>query len=140
MCYLHPQTQQVAPLDSNDTCIQMSHWHHTMVEDAKIWISYQRPAFLSISSRWQLIQYLAPSTIMWGQCDPRLNNSTCFFFAVDVLMDDPYRSAADQKQSLRKVIFLWLFPLNRFFYCSDLILVVSKQFRKKITDLKNNHQ
>ena len=32
MCYLHPQTQQVAPLDSNDTCIQMSHWHHTMVD------------------------------------------------------------------------------------------------------------
>ena len=49
--------------------IRMSHWHHTMVDGAKFWISYQRLTVLSISSHWELIQNSAPSTIMWGQCD-----------------------------------------------------------------------
>ena len=47
----------------------MSHWRHTMVDGTKFWISYQWLAFLSIFSRWQLIQNLAPSTIVWHQCD-----------------------------------------------------------------------
>ena len=42
----------------------MSHWCHTMVDGANCWISYQGLAFLSILSRWQLIQNLAPSTIV----------------------------------------------------------------------------
>ena len=47
--------------------IRMSHWHHSMVGDAKFWICYQQqPAFLSIYSRWQLIN-LVPSTIVWHQ-------------------------------------------------------------------------
>ena len=33
------------------------------------WISYQRLAFLSILSHWQLISNSAPSTIVWCQCD-----------------------------------------------------------------------
>ena len=49
--------------------IRMSHWCHTMVDGAKFWISCQWLAFLSIFSRWQLIQNSAPSTIMWRQCD-----------------------------------------------------------------------
>ena len=36
------------------------------------WISYQLLAFLSNFSRWQLIQNLAPSTIVWRQCDIRI--------------------------------------------------------------------
>ena len=49
--------------------IWMSHLRHTMVDGSKFWISYQRLAFLSSFSRWQLIQNLAPSTIVWHQCD-----------------------------------------------------------------------
>ena len=43
----------------------MSHWHYMMVDGAKFWISYQRLAFLRSFSRWQLIQNLAPSTIVY---------------------------------------------------------------------------
>ena len=43
----------------------MSHWRHTMVDGDKFGISYQRLAFLSILSHWQLIQNLAPFIIMW---------------------------------------------------------------------------
>ena len=46
----------------------MSHWQHTMVNGAKFWISYQQLAFLSSFGRWQLIQNLAPYTIVWRQC------------------------------------------------------------------------
>ena len=49
--------------------IWISHWCHMMADGAEFWISYQRLAFLSIFSRWQLIQNLAPSTILWRQCD-----------------------------------------------------------------------
>ena len=44
----------------------MSHWRNTMV------ISNCQLAFLSILSRWQLIQNSAPSTIVWRQCEIRL--------------------------------------------------------------------
>ena len=56
------------------TCppIRMSHWCHTMVDGAKFWISCQRLRVLRIASRWQLIQNLAPSTIVWRQCDSRI--------------------------------------------------------------------
>ena len=47
----------------------MSHWRHTMVDGAEIWISCQRLRLLRKSSHWQLIQKSAPSTIMWRQCD-----------------------------------------------------------------------
>ena len=40
-----------------------------MVDDAKFWISYQRQVWLSRFDRWQLIQNLASSTIVWRQCD-----------------------------------------------------------------------
>ena len=52
--------------------IQMSHWGHMMVDGAKFWISCQPLAFLSSFSRWQLIQKPVPSTIMWRQCDNRI--------------------------------------------------------------------
>ena len=55
----------------------MSHWRHTMVDGAKIWISYQQPAFFISSSHWQLIQNLAPSTIVWRQCDIRIEQFWC---------------------------------------------------------------
>ena len=47
----------------------MSHWCHKMVNGAKCLISYQRLAFLSSFGPWQLIQNLAPSSIIWRQCD-----------------------------------------------------------------------
>ena len=50
----------------------MSHWHHTMVDGSEFWIGYQRLAFLSGFSRWQLIQKSATSTIVWCQCDIRI--------------------------------------------------------------------
>ena len=53
--------------------IRMSHWRHMMVDGAKFWISYQRLAFLSTFGRWQLIQNLAPSTIVLRQCDIRIS-------------------------------------------------------------------
>ena len=52
--------------------IRMSHWHHTMVDGAEFWISCQRPNLLRKPSHWQLIQNLAPSTIVWHQCDIRM--------------------------------------------------------------------
>ena len=51
----------------------MSHWRHTMVDGTKFWISYQQLPFLSSFGRWQLIQNLAPSTIVWHQCDIRMD-------------------------------------------------------------------
>ena len=52
----------------------MSYWCHTMVDGFKFWISQQRLAFLSSFSRWQLIQNLAPFTIVRRQCDIRITN------------------------------------------------------------------
>ena len=52
--------------------IQMSHWHHTMVDGVVFRISCKQPAFLSSSSHLQVIQNLAPSTIVWHQCDIRI--------------------------------------------------------------------
>jgi hypothetical protein len=49
--------------------IWMSHWRHTMEDDAKFWIGCHWLAFLSSFGRWQLIQNLAPSTILLRQCD-----------------------------------------------------------------------
>ena len=40
-----------------------------MSDGTKFWIGYQQQAFLSSFSRWLLIQNLAPSTIVWRQCD-----------------------------------------------------------------------
>ena len=54
--------------------IRMSNLRHTMVDGAEFWISCKRPAYLSSFSRLQLIQKLAPSTIMWHQCDIRIEN------------------------------------------------------------------
>ena len=69
--------------------ILMSHWHNTMVDGAKFWISCQQLIILRKASHWQLIQNSAPSTIVWRQCDIRMiriwvtvNNSTMFFHMV----------------------------------------------------------
>ena len=53
--------------------IRMSHWRHTMVDGAEFWISCKWPAFLSSFSCLQVIQNLAPSTIVWCQCDIKLH-------------------------------------------------------------------
>ena len=37
--------------------------------DVTFWIRFQRLRVLRIASCWQLIQNLAPSTIVWRQCD-----------------------------------------------------------------------
>ena len=50
----------------------MSHWHHTMVDGARFWISCKRPAFFSSFGRLQLVQNSAPSTIVWCQIDIRI--------------------------------------------------------------------
>ena len=52
----------------------MSHWCHKMIDGAKFWISCWQLAFLSILSRQQLIQDLVPSTILWCQCDIRIDH------------------------------------------------------------------
>ena len=52
--------------------IWMSHWRHTMVDGAELWIGYKWPAFLSSFSCLQMIQNSAPFTIMWPQCDIRI--------------------------------------------------------------------
>ena len=62
--------------------IRMSHWRHTMVNGPEFWISCKRPAFLSSFSPLQVIQNLAPSTIMWRQCDIGINKQfhpACLF-------------------------------------------------------------
>ena len=58
--------------DANFWVIRISHWRHTMVDGAKFWISCKQPAFLSSFSRLQVIQNSAPSTILWRQCDIRI--------------------------------------------------------------------
>ena len=52
--------------------IRMSHFRHTMVDGAEFWISSKQPAFLSSFSPTQVIQNSAPSTIVWRQCDFRI--------------------------------------------------------------------
>ena len=47
--------------------IWMSHWHHKMVDAAKFWISCHWLNLLRKASHWQLIQNLAPSTMVWCQ-------------------------------------------------------------------------
>ena len=54
-------------------CIRMSNWHHKIVEGAKFWIIYQQLRLLSVFIRWQLIQNLAPSTILWRHCDIKID-------------------------------------------------------------------
>ena len=63
--------------------IRMLHWHHMMVDGTKFWISYQQPAFISISSCWQLIQNSVPSTIVWCQYDIRIISINIFSRYVD---------------------------------------------------------
>ena len=53
--------------------IQMSHWRHTMLDDAEFWISCQQLRILSKASHWQLTKNSAPSTIVWRQCDIRID-------------------------------------------------------------------
>ena len=53
----------------------MSNWRHTIVDSAEFWISCQLLAFLSIFSRWQLIQNSVSYIIMWRQCDIRIDSS-----------------------------------------------------------------
>ena len=65
-------TGQLQNLGSEVLIIWMSHWCHTMVDGAELWINCQWPAFLSILSRWQLIQNSAPSTIVRRQCNIRI--------------------------------------------------------------------
>ena len=47
----------------------MSYWRHRMVDGAGFLIKCQRLRIMSKASHWQLIQNLAPSTIVWRQCD-----------------------------------------------------------------------
>ena len=44
-----------------------------MVDGAEFRISCKRPAFLSSFSRLQVIPNLAPSTIVWRQCDIQMS-------------------------------------------------------------------
>ena len=57
-----------------------SHWHHTMVDGAKFWISCKQPAFLRSFSYLQVIQNLAPSTTVWRQCDIRIAHISIFLW------------------------------------------------------------
>ena len=44
----------------------------TLTPHDEFWISYQWLILLRKASHWQLIQNLAPSTIVWRQCDIRM--------------------------------------------------------------------
>ena len=66
-----------------------------MIDGAKFTISYQSLAFLSIFSRWQLIQNLAPSTIVWGQYDIRIVVYLHAFFVNKKTFLIPHVSAAN---------------------------------------------
>ena len=57
---------------SFENAIRMSHWCHKMVDGTEFWITCKRPAFLSSFSRLLVIQNLAPSTMVWHQCDIRI--------------------------------------------------------------------
>ena len=56
---------------SLDWFIWMSHWRCQATEGAELWFSCKRPAFLSNSSRLQLIQNSAISVARRRQCDIR---------------------------------------------------------------------
>ena len=49
--------------------IRMSHWRHMMVDGAKFWINCEQQELLRKASGWQLIQSLAPCTIVCRQFD-----------------------------------------------------------------------
>ena len=61
--------------------IRMSHWRHTMVDGAEFWISCQWLEILRKASHWQLIQNSAPSTIVWRQCDIRIDLKTFVWYS-----------------------------------------------------------
>ena len=49
----------------------MSNWYHTMVDGTDFSINCQQLSLLKKACCWQLIQNLAPSAIVWRQCDIR---------------------------------------------------------------------
>ena len=57
----------------NNISIRMSHWRHTMVNGTEFWITCKRLKLLRKAGRLQLIQNSAPSTIVWRQCDIRMD-------------------------------------------------------------------
>ena len=61
--------------------IRMSHWRHTMVDGAKFWITCKWLTLLRKAGCLQLIQNLAPSTIVWCQCDIRIGLSKIDWFS-----------------------------------------------------------
>ena len=50
----------------------MSHWCHTMVDGVEFWFSCQQLRIPQKASPWKLIQNLAPSTMVWRQCDIKI--------------------------------------------------------------------
>ena len=58
---------------SNHQSIGMSHWRHMMVDGTKFYISCKWLRSLREASRWKLIHNSAPFTIVWCQCDIRID-------------------------------------------------------------------
>ena len=56
-----------------------------MIDAAEFWINCKLPAFLSSFSHLQVIQNLAPSTILWCQCDIQMALLNSFFSVFIVL-------------------------------------------------------
>ena len=53
--------------------IQMAHWPRTMIDGTKFWITCKGLKLLRKAVHLQLIQNLAPSTIVWHHCDIRMH-------------------------------------------------------------------
>ena len=103
----------VAPmLNMPKQTIRMLHWRHTMVDGPESWISYQWLAFLNSVGRWQLIKSLAPSTIVWRQCDIQIGES---FWQIDSLPQITIHSAPRHERScfdnpnIKNISFLALY-------------------------------
>ena len=49
----------------------MSNWRHMMLDDIEFLLNCQQLRIPRKASRWKLVQNLAPSNILWCQCDIR---------------------------------------------------------------------
>ena len=87
--------------------IWMSHWRCRATEGAEFWISCKWPAFLSNSSRLQLIQNSAPSVAWLRQCNIQI---TCTYSAFKGLF---LKKISCYQKSYRHVIYntVWEFDV-----------------------------
>ena len=61
-----------------------------MLDGAKFWIGCKRPVFLSSFCHLQMIQNLAPSTIVWRQCYIQIAFQQKFWWSADDGINSEY--------------------------------------------------